>query len=218
MTQSALSPQEQSQRTRALCELAAVIPVLTVPDASRAADLGRALISGGLTVLEVTLRTDAGLDAIRAMAKLPGGHVGAGTVLTRDDVFRAKDAGATFAVSPGLTDPIVQACIEAGLPILPGVSTASEAMRAADYGFTMMKFFPASAAGGTPMLKALSAPLAKLHFCPTGGISLQNAAEYLSCPNVVCVGGSWIATPEAQANGDWSGIEVRAREAATLPR
>lgn len=211
-----MTPSSQSQRTRELCRLAPVIPVLTVPDAARAEDLGRALVAGGLPVLEVTLRSAAALDALRAMARIEGARVGAGTVLTRDDVYRARDAGATFAVSPGMTDALVQACEDVALPLLPGVATASEAMQAADYGFDMLKLFPAEAAGGVALLSALAAPLARLAFCPTGGITLANAPAYLALPNVVCVGGSWIAPPAAQAAQDWPGVIARARAAAEL--
>ncbi|MBU3030659.1 bifunctional 4-hydroxy-2-oxoglutarate aldolase/2-dehydro-3-deoxy-phosphogluconate aldolase [Paracoccus marinaquae] len=211
-----MTPAQQSQQTRALCNLAPVIPVIVIRDAARAADLARALVSGGLPVLEVTLRSDAALDAIRAMAGVEGGEVGAGTVLTPDDAKRAKDAGAKFAVSPGLTDRLIAACEDLALPLLPGTVTASEVMRAADAGFDMLKFFPAEAVGGAPALKSLAGPLPKISFCPTGGVSPGNAASYLSLPNVVCVGGSWIATDADVANGNWSAIEDRARTATAL--
>lgn len=213
-----MTPDLQSQKTRALCQLAPVIPVIVIKDASRAADLARALVSGGLPVLEVTLRSDAALDAIRAMAQVAGGHVGAGTVLTPDDAKRARDAGATFAVSPGLTDPLITACSEVGLPLLPGAVTASEVMRASDAGFDMLKFFPAEASGGAPALKSLAGPLPRISFCPTGGVSPGNARSYLDLPNVTCVGGSWIVTDEDMAAGNWQAIEARARDAALLRR
>ncbi len=171
-----MTPEAQSVHTRALCGLAPVIPVLVVRDVALAADLGRALIAGGLPVLEVTLRSDAALDVICAMAALPGGHVGAGTVRTADDVHRARDAGATFAVSPGLTDALVRACEDAALPLLPGIATATEAMRADDHGFDMLKLFPAEAVGGIPLLKSLAGPLPHLSFCPTGGITASKRA------------------------------------------
>ncbi len=211
-----MTPQAQSAQTRKLCSLAPVVPVLVLNDVDRAALLAKALVAGGLPVLEVTLRTEYALAAIREMAKVPGGHVGAGTVLSRDDVMRAKDAGAGFAVSPGATEKLVQACIEAELPLLPGAVTASEAMRLAEMGYDMLKFFPAEAVGGAPALKSLAGPLPRLSFCPTGGVSPQNAPDYLKLPNVVCVGGSWIAPDKAVKDGDWQGIEARAREASHL--
>ncbi|MDP5306456.1 bifunctional 4-hydroxy-2-oxoglutarate aldolase/2-dehydro-3-deoxy-phosphogluconate aldolase [Paracoccus spongiarum] len=211
-----MTPAQQSQQTRTLCNLAPVIPVIVIRDAARAADLARALVTGGLPVLEVTLRSDAALDSIRAMSAVEGGHVGAGTVLTPDDARRAKDAGASFAVSPGLTDRLIDACAELDLPLLPGAVTASEVMRAADAGFDMLKFFPAEAVGGAPALKSLAGPLPKISFCPTGGVSPGNALSYLSLPNVVCVGGSWIVTDADMAAGNWAAIEDRARTATAL--
>lgn len=211
-----MTPEIQSQKTRALCQLAPVVPVIVIKDVARAEGLARALVAGGLPVLEVTLRSDAALESIRAMAGVPGGHVGAGTVLTPDDAKRAKDAGASFAVSPGLTDRLIQACIDLELPLLPGAVTASEVMRAADAGYDMLKFFPAEAVGGAPALKSLAGPLPKITFCPTGGVSPQNARDYLSLPNVVCVGGSWIATDADVAAQKWAAIEDRARTAVAL--
>ena len=213
-----MTPEIQSQKTRALCQLAPVIPVIVIKDAAHAADLARALVAGGLPVLEVTLRSDAALDSIRAMSRVEGGHVGAGTVLTPDDAKRAKDAGASFAVSPGLTDRLIQACADLDLPLLPGAVTASEVMRASDAGFDMLKFFPAEAVGGAPALKSLAGPLPRVSFCPTGGVSPQNADSYLSLPNVICVGGSWIVADADVAAGNWQAIEDRARTAAALPR
>ncbi|WP_304620360.1 bifunctional 4-hydroxy-2-oxoglutarate aldolase/2-dehydro-3-deoxy-phosphogluconate aldolase [Paracoccus sediminilitoris] len=213
-----MTPEIQSQKTRALCQLAPVIPVIVIKDAAHAADLARALVTGGLPVLEVTLRSDAALDSIRAMSRIEGGHVGAGTVLTPDDAKRAKDAGASFAVSPGLTDRLIQACADLDLPLLPGAVTASEVMRASEAGFDMLKFFPAEAVGGAPALKSLAGPLPRVSFCPTGGVSPQNADSYLSLPNVICVGGSWIVTDADVAAGNWQAIEDRARTAAALPR
>ena len=209
-------PQTQSERTRALCALAPVIPVLVIDDAAHAERLAEALVAGGLPVLEVTLRTEAALAAIKAMARVSGGHVGAGTVLTREQVDRAKEAGASFAVSPGATETIIRACEDASLPLLPGTVTASEVMQAAEYGYDMLKFFPAETSGGAPALKALAGPLPHITFCPTGGISTENAASYLSLPNVICVGSSWVASQKAVAEGDWAGIEERARAAFQL--
>lgn len=211
-----MTPEIQSQKSRALCELAPVIPVLVVADAAKAGGLATALVAGGLPVLEVTLRTPAALDVIREMAKVPGGHVGAGTVLTADDVKRAKDAGASFAVSPGATERLVRACEEAELPLLPGAATASEVMRAMEWGYSMLKFFPAEAAGGAKMLKSLGGPLPQVSFCPTGGVSPANARDYLSLANVICVGGSWVSPDAEVAAGNWAAIEARAREAQAL--
>lgn len=211
-----MTPEQQSKQTRALCQLAPVIPVIVINDASKAADLAGALVTGGTPVLEITLRTSAALDAIRAMSKVKGGHVGAGTVLTPDDAKRAQDAGATFAVSPGLTDRLIQACSDIGLPLLPGCVTASEVMRAMDAGYDMLKFFPAEAVGGAPALKSLAGPLPRASFCPTGGVSPKNANDYLRLPNVVCVGGSWIVTDDDVNAGNWDLIEGRARAATAL--
>ena len=209
-------PQTQSEHTRALCSLAPVIPVLVIDDAAQAGKLAESLISGGLPVLEVTLRTEAALEAISAMARVAGGHVGAGTVLTPEQVYRAKDAGASFAVAPGATETLIRACEDASLPLLPGAVTASEVMQANEFGYDMLKFFPASTSGGAPALKALAGPLPHVSFCPTGGVTPENAGDYLSLPNVVCVGSSWVAPGKAVADGDWAGIEARAREASQL--
>ncbi len=213
-----MTPLEQSVAAAKICELAPVVPVLVVDDASRAASLAQALVAGGLPALEVTLRTPAALDAIRAMAAVPGGVVGAGTLLTRDDVFAAKEAGATFGVSPGATDLLLAACVEAELPLLPGAATASEVMTLLEKGYSVQKFFPAEAAGGAAALKSIGAPLPQVRFCPTGGVSPANAAQYLTLSNTLCVGGSWVAPPDAVAAGDWSRIEALARTAAALPR
>ncbi|WP_137701988.1 bifunctional 4-hydroxy-2-oxoglutarate aldolase/2-dehydro-3-deoxy-phosphogluconate aldolase [Marimonas lutisalis] len=211
-----MTPQEASQITRDLCHRAPVIPVLVVEDAARAAPLAQALVRGGLPVLEVTLRTPAALDVIREMATVAGGIVGAGTVLTPEDVAAAKAAGARFAVSPGATDRLLDACEEAGLPLLPGAATASEAMRLLERGYSVQKFFPAEAAGGARALRAIGAPLPQITFCPTGGVSPANAPDYLALPNVVCVGGSWVAPADAVATGDWTQVETLAATAAAL--
>ena len=200
--------------SRDVCELAPVIPVLTVDDAGTAAPLARALVAGGLPALEVTLRTPAALDAIRAMAEVEGGVVGAGTLLTPADVRAAKRAGARFGVSPGFTPALLDAAADEDLPLLPGVNTPSEVMALLERGIDTMKFFPASAAGGPALLKAISAPLPQAKFCPTGGISLANAPDYLSLPNVLCVGGSWVAPTQAIAQGEWGAIEQLARQAS----
>lgn len=211
-----MTPQEASRRTRELCGLAPVIPVLVVEDAGKARPLAEALVAGGLPVLEVTLRTPAALEAIRAMAEVPGGHVGAGTLISAEDVRAAKAAGATFGVSPGATDALLAACEDEGLPLLAGAATASEAMRLLARGYDMLKFFPAEASGGAAALKALGGPLPQISFCPTGGVSPGNAGEYLKLSTVPCVGGSWIAPADLVAAGDWGAIEAKAREAAGL--
>ena len=206
----------RTQRTREICALAPIVPVLVVDDAAHARPLAEALVAGGLPALEVTLRTPAALDAIRAMAQVPGGVVGAGTLVTPDDVRAAKEAGAQFGVSPGATDALVAACEAEGLPLLPGAATATEAMRLLERGYDMLKFFPAEASGGASALKAIGAPLPQITFCPTGGVSPANARDYLSLPNVICAGGSWVAPKQMVAQGDWAGIEALAREAAAL--
>lgn len=200
--------------TAEICALAPVIPVLVVEDAATAAPLARALVAGGLRTLEITLRTPAALDAIRAMTEAaPEAIVGAGTLLTPGDVKAAMAAGARFGVSPGATSRLLDAAAEAGLPMLPGVATPSEAMAAAERGLTHLKFFPAEQNGGAPVLAAWAGPLPHLTFCPTGGVSLANAADYLSLPNVAVVGGSWVAPKGLVAQGDWAGIEALARDA-----
>lgn len=213
-----MTPQQASLRAREIAALAPIIPVLVVDDAAHARPLAEALVAGGLPALEVTLRTPAALDVIREMAKVPGGVVGAGTLLTPADVQAAKEAGATFGVSPGATDRLLDACEEADLPLLPGAATATEAMRLLERGYTMLKFFPAEASGGAPALKAIGAPIPQISFCPTGGVSMKNANDYLSLPNVLCAGGSWVAPKDAVEAGDWKRIEALAREAAALPR
>lgn len=213
-----MTPQTASQKTEEICRLAPVVPVLVIDDASIAEPLARALIAGGLPALEVTLRTPAALDAIRAMASVPGGRVGAGTLLTPQDVKAAKAAGATFGVSPGATDRLLQACEDNDLPLLPGAATASEAMRLFERGYSVQKFFPAEASGGAAALKAIGAPIPQIRFCPTGGVTLKNAPGYLSLGNTLCVGGSWVAPAAMVAARDWSGIEALAREAASLGR
>jgi len=200
----------------AIMQLAPVIPVLTVARAEDAKPLAEALAAGGLYALEVTLRTPAALDVIREMADVQGTVVGAGTVLNAKDFAAARDAGARFIVTPGLSDTVIADAGAAGVPILPGVATATELMRGLDLGLTHFKFFPAEQAGGAAMLKAFAGPFGAVRFCPTGGVTTANASSYLSLPNVLCVGGSWIATPEQIAAGDWAGITARARAAAAL--
>ena len=211
-----MSSADASRRSREICALAPIIPVLVIDDVAAARPLAEALVAGGLPALEVTLRTPSALDAIRAMSSVPGGVVGAGTLVSPDDVRAAKQAGATFGVSPGATDALIAACEAEGLPLLPGAATASEAMRLLERGYDMLKFFPAEASGGAPALKAIGAPLPQISFCPTGGVSPANAVTYLSLPNVICAGGSWVAPKDLVASGDWAGIEALARNAAKL--
>lgn len=213
-----MTPAEASVEIEKLCRLAPVIPVLVIEDARTARPLAEALVRGGLPVLEVTLRTEAALEAISEMARIDGGVVGAGTLLTPADMKAAKSAGALFGVTPGTTDALVDAARAETLPLLPGAATATEALNLLEKGYSVQKFFPAGPAGGAGYLKALSAPLPQVRFCPTGGVSLTNAADYLSLPNVLCVGGSWVVPTDLVAAGDWGAITELARQAATLPR
>ncbi|MEU6576912.1 bifunctional 4-hydroxy-2-oxoglutarate aldolase/2-dehydro-3-deoxy-phosphogluconate aldolase [Streptomyces sp. NPDC046805] len=202
-----------------LLDLAPVVPVVVIEDASDAVPLARALVAGGLPAVEVTLRTPAALDAIQAIAsQVPDAVVGAGTVLGREQVEEAVAAGARFLVSPGWTDVLLAAMRASGVPFLPGVSTASEVVALLERGVREMKFFPAEAAGGVAYLKSLAGPLPQVRFCPTGGIGPGNAPEYLSLPNVGCVGGTWMVPADAVAAGDWGRVEVLARAAAGLRR
>ena len=200
----------------ALMRAGPVIPVIVVDDAGRARPLAEALVAGGVRVLEVTLRTPQALDAIRAMADVEGAIVGVGTALDGDDLARARDAGATFAVSPGYTEALGARARELDLALLPGVANSADVMRARDGGYEALKFFPAGPAGGPAMLKALGGPFVDAVFCPTGGVSAANAHEYLALANVLCVGGSWLAPRDRVAAGDWDGIAALAREAAAL--
>jgi 2-dehydro-3-deoxyphosphogluconate aldolase/(4S)-4-hydroxy-2-oxoglutarate aldolase len=196
-----------------------VIPVLTVDDIDAAGPLALALSSGGLRVLELTLRTPVALDAIKAMVKAaPDAIVGAGTVLDPDALKRAVDAGAKFIVSPGLTKRLAKAAEEADVPLLPGVATATDIMRGLDLGLPRFKFFPAETSGGTAAISAFSGPFGAVSFCPTGGITLKNAPTYLALANVLCVGGTWVAPKAAIAAGDWAEITELARQAAGLAR
>ncbi|MGB5558241.1 MAG: bifunctional 4-hydroxy-2-oxoglutarate aldolase/2-dehydro-3-deoxy-phosphogluconate aldolase [Paracoccaceae bacterium] len=213
-----MTPAHASEQALEVCRLAPVIPVLVIDDLATARPLAEALVAGGLPALEVTLRTPCALDAIREMAKVAGGVVGAGTLLTPQDVRDAKAAGALFGVSPGATDRLLKACEDEGLPLLPGAATATEAMRLLERGYTVQKFFPAEASGGAAALKAIGAPLPQVRFCPTGGVSLKNAPDYLALSNTLCVGGSWVAPAGLVKAGDWAGITALAREAAALSR
>lgn len=193
---------------------APIVPVMVIERLEHAVPLARALVAGGLPVLEITLRTDCAIEAIRAIkAEVEGAIVGAGTVNTPADVARAVAAGSEFLVSPGSTPALIDAALASGIPILPGVNSPSEVMALMERGLRYLKFFPAEAAGGVPMLKSIGGPLPQVKFCPTGGVSLKNLQDYLALSNVVCVGGSWMAPVELMRAGDWSGIEQLAREA-----
>jgi 2-dehydro-3-deoxyphosphogluconate aldolase/(4S)-4-hydroxy-2-oxoglutarate aldolase len=191
---------------------APVIPVIVLTDVAHAVPMARALVAGGIRMLEVTLRTPQALACMEAIAKeVPGAVVGAGTVRSAADAAAAAKAGARFAVSPGYTKTVGQACRDHGLPLLPGVATGREIMMAQEDGYTELKFFPAMQAGGPAMLKAWGGPFFDVKFCPTGGVTPGNAAEFLSLPNVACVGGSWLVPADALAQGDWARIESLAR-------
>lgn len=195
-----------------------VIPVITIERVEDAVPLATALASNGLRVLEVTLRTQAALAAIKAMSTVPGAIVGAGTVLTSNDVMLAHEAGATFIVTPGLSASAVAAAQRTGIPILPGIATATELMAGLDLGLTRFKFFPAEQAGGRAMLDAFRGPFGAVKFCPTGGISLDLARDYLKRPNVACVGGGWVCPTKLIDAKKWDEIGALAKEAASLPR
>jgi 2-dehydro-3-deoxyphosphogluconate aldolase/(4S)-4-hydroxy-2-oxoglutarate aldolase len=197
----------------AIMRTAPVIPVIVIEDEAHAVPLAEALVAGGLRVLEVTLRTPAALGAIRAMKEVEGAIVGAGTVTNPRDLDAALEAGSEFIVSPGLTEPLGKAAIAAGVPFLPGIANAGDIMRGLDLGLDRFKFFPAMAAGGLPALKALAAPFGNVRFCPTGGISLENAPEWLAFDPVLCVGGSWVSPKGAP---DKAVIEKLAKEAFAL--
>lgn len=196
-----------------------VMPVMVINQLDQAVPLARALVDGGLKVLEITLRTPVALDAIRRIkAEVPDAIVGAGTIINIQTLKDAIAAGAEFIVSPGLTDNLLDAALASGVPILPGVITPSEVMRLLEKGITAMKFFPAEAAGGIPMLKSIGGPLPQVTFCPTGGVNPKNAPEYLALSNVACVGGSWMAPADLVDAGDWTEITRRAAEAAKLKK
>lgn len=195
----------------------AVIPVIAIDDLAHAVPLARALVAGGIRVLEVTLRTEHGLAAIRAMAEqVPQAIVGVGTLTQASEFAAAREAGAVFGVSPGLTAALVEGARKSGLPLLPGVMTPSEVMAARELGFKQLKLFPAVPAGGIGMLNAIAGPLPDITFCPTGGISIETAAQFLACKNVACVGGSWLTPKEAMLSGDWARITALAAAASAL--
>jgi 2-dehydro-3-deoxyphosphogluconate aldolase/(4S)-4-hydroxy-2-oxoglutarate aldolase len=208
-------PAKHSLALRRLLAGIRVIPVVTIEQTEQAIPLARALMAGGLPVVEVTLRSPAALDAIAGIARaLPEVAVGAGSLRRPEQIAQARAAGARFGVSPGHTAALLDAAEAASLPYLPGAASASEAMALHERGYDLIKLFPAGPLGGPATLRALAAPLPEIEFCPTGGIGPDNLADYLACPNVACVGGSWIAPTELLAAGDWTGIEARARRAA----
>ena len=209
--------EQKQQQIEATMQLAPVIPVVVIHDVKLAVPMARALVAGGAPAIEVTLRTPAALDAIRAIAaEVEGAMIGVGTVLTARDLEAARQAGARFAVSPGVSPKLLDAADDSDLPLLPGAATASEIMALLERGYRHLKFFPAVPAGGHKLLGAWASPLPQVRFCPTGGISLSNAADFLTLPNVICVGGSWLTPADKLAAGDWDGIELLAREAAGL--
>ena len=203
--------------SRQVMQDAPVIPVIVLHDVAHAVPMARALLAGGIRMLEITLRTPQALACMEAIARdVPEAIVGAGTVRSAADAQAASMAGAQFVVSPGYTHQVGKACHDLGLPLLPGVATGSEIMMAQEDGFTELKFFPAMQAGGTAMLKAWSGPFGDVAFCPTGGVTLQNAPELLALPNVLCVGGSWLVPADALAKGDWARITQLAKDTAQL--
>ncbi|MEO8779517.1 MAG: bifunctional 4-hydroxy-2-oxoglutarate aldolase/2-dehydro-3-deoxy-phosphogluconate aldolase [Rhodanobacter sp.] len=209
--------EQKQEQIEAIMRLAPVIPVVVIHDLKTAVPMARALVAGGITAIEVTLRTPVALEAIRAIAaEVEGATVGVGTVLSAIDLHAARQAGARFAVSPGMSPCLLDAADDNPLPLLPGAATASEAMSLLERGYRHQKFFPAVPAGGYKLLGAWASPLPQIRFCPTGGISLTNAADFLALPNVLCVGGSWLTPADKLATGDWSAIELLAREAASL--
>ncbi|AKR57038.1 keto-deoxy-phosphogluconate aldolase [Devosia sp. H5989] len=203
---------------RSVLSLAPVIPVIILDDVDAARPLAEALVAGGLPVLEVTLRTPNALRVIAEMAKVPGAIVGSGTVRSPLQMEQSVHAGCQFMVSPGASPRLLDAADEIGIPLLPGIGTPTEAMTASERGYSFLKFFPAEAMGGAPVLKAFASPLPDITFCPTGGIDVEKARTYLALPNVICVGGSWIMPQDAIASGDFKRIETLAREAAALKK
>lgn len=200
-----------------LAQQGPVIPVIVIHRLEHAVPMAQALVAGGVRVLEITLRTPVALDAMRRIgAEVPQAIVGAGTLRTAADVQAAREAGCRFGVSPGYTPALGRACRELGLPLLPGVATASEVMAACDDGLQFLKFFPATAAGGIPMLKGLAGPFPDVSFCPTGGITAQTAPQFLALPNVRVCGGSWLTPPDRMEAQDWKAITALAREASAL--
>jgi 2-dehydro-3-deoxyphosphogluconate aldolase/(4S)-4-hydroxy-2-oxoglutarate aldolase len=217
LEQFLMSNEAKQQSVESTLRLAPVVPVVIIEDASKAVGMARALVAGGIPAIEVTLRTPAALDAVRAIAaEVEGAFVGVGTVLTARDLENAYKAGAKFAVSPGSAPRLLDAADDHELPLLPGAATSSEAMELLERGYRFQKFFPAVPAGGPKLIGAWASPLPQIRFCPTGGVSLANAPEFLALPNVVCVGGSWLTPANLLATSDWAAIEALAREAAQL--
>lgn len=206
-----------SSRSESLLSQVPVVPVVVVDDLAHAVPVARALVAGGLPVIELTLRTPVALDAIRAIAdEVPEILVGAGTIVSPGQAEEARDAGAQFLVSPGTTPTLLGAMADSGLPFLPGTATVSEVLAVLEAGHTAMKFFPAEASGGAAFLKSIASPVPAARFCPTGGITAASAPSYLALPNVGCVGGSWLTPADALASGDWARVERLAAEAAAL--
>jgi 2-dehydro-3-deoxyphosphogluconate aldolase/(4S)-4-hydroxy-2-oxoglutarate aldolase len=212
------TPEQLTAAVDAVLHAAPVVPVLAVEDLADAVPLARTLVEAGLPVLEITLRTASALDVIRAMSGVEGAIVGAGTVLTAADLAAVEAAGARFAISPGGTDALFTAARDAGIPLLPGIATASELMRGLEFGYRRFKFFPAESSGGIAALKGFGGPFAQVKFCPTGGIDAAKAPAYLALPNVITVGGSWMVPGDALKARDWARIGALAREAAALAR
>lgn len=213
------SQETRQQQLARILSLAPVLPVVTLDELAHAVPVARALVAGGIRGIEVTLRTPVALDAIRAIAaEVEGAMVGVGTVLDGQQLEAARAAGAHFAVSPGASPRLLAAAEDNELPLLPGVATAGEAMALLERGHLHLKFFPAVPAGGAKLLAAWASPMPQVRFCPTGGIDLAGARDFLALPNVVCVGGSWLTPKDKLRSGDWAGIERLAREAAQLRR
>jgi len=209
--------QQNTQRLDQICASAPVIPVLTLENAEQAIGIGKALVDGGLLVLEITLRSDYGLTAIKQLKHaLPNAIIGAGTVITPQQYEDCVDAGADFIVSPGFTSALLQHGSQSTVPLLPGIASVSEAMQAMALGYRRFKLFPAAVVGGVDFLKAIGGPISELKFCPTGGIKPTNAADYLALNNVMCVGGTWLTPVDAVRQGDWQAIENLAKQACTL--
>lgn len=215
-----MSPVAQHREIRSgadVLDVSPVIPVVVVESAEQAVPLAQALLRGGILVIEITLRSEAGLAAIEAVAnEVEGMVVGAGTVLTPEQVGQVRDAGARFLVTPGSPPRLLEAAVGSGLPLLAGAGTLTEMLTLAEAGLTAMKFFPAEASGGRPYLSSVAGPCPHLRFCPTGGVTPENARDYLALPNVGCVGGSWLTPKDAVAQGDWARIEALAAQAASL--
>ncbi|MDP3890572.1 bifunctional 4-hydroxy-2-oxoglutarate aldolase/2-dehydro-3-deoxy-phosphogluconate aldolase [Nocardioides sp.] len=206
-----------SSTSESLLDVVPVVPVVVIDDLAHAVPVARALVEGGLPVIELTLRTPVALDAIRAIAdEVPDILVGAGTIVTPGQAKQAHDAGARFLVSPGATPALMDAMLSTGLPFLPGTATVSEVLTVLEAGLTEMKFFPAEASGGAGFLRSIASPVPAARFCPTGGITLASAPSYLALPNVGCVGGSWLTPADALATGDWERVRSLAAEAAAL--